>query len=102
MSLIVSASIAALVTGCATPQVVDVKKTGDTSLTCAQIQEQIAEAGDFEKKARDTRKVNNTNVAAAVFFLPGLAATYINSEEAINAAKERRAYLDKLAEQKKC
>lgn len=102
LSLTAAAAISVLVAGCATPKVVDVKQTGDTNLSCAQIKEQIAEASEFETKARDTRKVNGTNVAAAVFFLPGLAATYLNSEEAITAAKERREHLDKLAEQKKC
>lgn len=97
-----TAFVAVLATGCATPKVVDVKKTGDASLSCAQIRDQIAEAEEFEHKARDTRKVNSTNVAAAVFFLPGLAATYLNSEEAIDAARERREHLTKLGEQKNC
>lgn len=102
MALSAAIAFATLMTGCATPKVVDVKQTGDANLSCAQIKEQIAEASEFETKARDTRKVNGTNVAAAVFFLPGLAATYLNSEEAITAAKERREHLDKLAAQKNC
>lgn len=92
----------ALLAGCATPTVVDTSKTGDSNLTCDQIKQEIAEAEDFEKKARKERTVTGTNVVAAVLFWPALLGTYSNTEEAINAAKERRENMFKLASSKNC
>lgn len=102
MKLVPIMIFAALLTGCATPKIVDVRKTGDAQLTCDQIKLEIAEAEDFEKKARKERTVTGTNVAAAVLFWPALVGTYANTEEAINAAKERRENMFKLASSKNC
>ncbi len=88
--------------GCATPTVVETKQRSDAALGCIDIQAQIAEAEDYEKAARKERTVTGTNVAAAILFLPGLLGTYANTEEAINAAKERKAHLEKLAKVKNC
>ena len=88
--------------GCATPHVVQTKKIGDKRLTCSKIEAQIEEANEFEKKARAERKVTGTNVAAAILFWPALLGTYSNTEEAIEAARERKQNLAKLYEKKKC
>ena len=53
---------------CSSPEVVQERKVNDADLSCAELRSQIAEAEEFEKKARDTRGVTGTNVAAAVFF----------------------------------
>lgn len=92
----------ALLQACATPHVVETKKVTDSQLSCAQIKNEIDEARAFEKKARDERKVTGKNVAAAVLFWPALLGTYSNTEEAINAAKERQANLTDLYEKKGC
>ena len=78
------------------------KKIGDRKLSCQQIEDQIAEADDFEKKARAERKVTGKNVAAAILFWPALLGTYSNTEEAIEAAKERKRYLSSLYNKKRC
>lgn len=88
--------------GCATPHVVDIEKTGDKKLSCEELKEQIEDTKRFEKKARDEKGVTGTNVAAAVFFWPGLLATYSNAEDAIDAAQERRRHLTKIYEKKDC
>lgn len=99
-------SIAALATillaGCATPTVVDTTKVGDSGLSCEQLKLEIADADRFEKEARKERTVTGKNVAAAVLFWPALIGTYSNTEEAINAAKERKANMLKIAQSKKC
>ncbi|SIR86055.1 hypothetical protein SAMN02745664_10471 [Moraxella cuniculi DSM 21768] len=59
-------------------------------------------AKEFEQKARAERKVTGKNIAAALFFWPALIGTYSNTEEAINAAKERQVNLTNLYEQKGC
>jgi hypothetical protein len=88
--------------GCASPQVVQEKQIGDSNLNCLQLTLAIEEAKDFEKKARNERKATGTNVAAAIFFWPGLFATYSNTEDAINAAKERQNHLSKIYVEKNC
>jgi len=95
-------ALALVLSGCASPTVVDSKQTTDRSLTCAQLLTQIEEAEQFEKKARDERGVTGTNVAAAVLFWPALIATYSNTEDAIEAAEERQNHLDKLYMQGGC
>lgn len=91
-----------ILAGCATPHVVDTKQPGDKKLSCEELEEQIEDANRFEKKARDERGVTGTNVAAAVFFWPGLLATYSNAGDAIDAAQERRNHLTKIYEKKDC
>ena len=101
--LFVAAGLSALLaSACATPTVVDAQQPGDRNLTCAQIDQQIAEAAEFEEEAREERGVTGTNVAAAVFFPLGLVGTYMNTEEAIDAARERREHLSDLYEEKGC
>lgn len=85
------------------PAVINTHQVGDNSLTCEQIKKEIFEAERFEKEARGSRSTTgNKNIAAAVLFLPALVGTYANSEEAIEAAKERREYLFDLAASKNC
>ena len=81
---------------------VDTRKTGDSQLSCEQIKSEIAEAERFDREARKERTVTGTNVVAAVFFWPALLGTYSNTEQAINAAKERRENMFKLGESKGC
>ena len=95
-------SISALGVGCATPTVVQSKQTGDSSMSCDQLKAAHADAQDFESKARKERGVTGTNVAAAIFFWPAMIGTYKNTEEAIEAAKDRQKHLEKLAGDKQC
>lgn len=88
--------------GCASPPIVATKQIGDSSLNCAGLKKAYLEATEFEENARKERRVTGTNIAAAVFFWPALIATYSNTEDAINAAKDRQKNLIKAAEEKKC
>ncbi|MCL4682710.1 MAG: hypothetical protein KJZ92_15760 [Rhodocyclaceae bacterium] len=94
--------VSVIAAGCATPTVVETRKLSDGSLDCAAINNELAEADRFEKEARKERTVTGTNVAAALFFWPALIGTYANTEEAINAAKERKQHLMDLAKKKGC
>lgn len=100
----ISAGIAVItiLNGCATPTVVDVKQVGDENLTCAQLSAQYQDAQDFEAKARKDRGITGTNVAAAVLFWPALVGTYVNTDDAINAATQRQKRLETLAAAKSC
>jgi len=102
MKVLAALIFSILLVGCATPTVVDTRKAGDAQLTCDQIRQEVAEAERFDKEARKERTVTGTNVAAAIFFWPALLGTYSNTEQAINAAKERKENMFKLADSKGC
>ena len=102
MRFLPSLFLISLVAACASPDVVDIKRVTDDNLSCEQIIAAIDEAKEFEAEARGERTVTGTNVAAAIFFWPGLAATYVNTEEAIDAAKDRQKHLEKIYETKNC
>jgi hypothetical protein len=102
LKYILMASSVAVIFGCASPTVVSVRQLGDSDLTCDQLKRAYSEANQFEENARKERTVTGTNVAAALIFWPALIATYANTEEAINAAKDRRINLVKIADEKNC
>lgn len=81
---------------------VDAKQSNDRMMSCDALKTAYAEAKDFESKARKERGVTGTNVAAAIFFWPAMIGTYKNTEEAIDAAKERQKHLASIAAEKKC
>jgi hypothetical protein len=102
ISVAATLSLAILLTACASPTVVQTKQTSDSSMSCDQLKAAYVEALDFETKARKERGVTGTNVAAAVFFWPAMIGTYKNTEEAIEAAKERQKHLEKIGAEKNC
>jgi len=102
MKNIIAILLVTALAGCATPTVVETRKTGDSSLSCEQIKVEITEAERFEREARKERTVTGTNVAAAILFWPALLGTYSNTEQAINAARERKENLTKLAQNINC
>lgn len=102
IKLIVPITVSIMLLGCASPEVVQVKQIGDRNLTCKQIKTAYQDAGEFEEKARKERKITGTNVAAAVLFWPALIGTYRNTDDAIEAARDRQKNLTKIAEEKNC
>ncbi len=98
----VALAAAAGLSACATPTVVDTEQPTDRRLSCTELIEQIEEAAEFEEEAREERGVTGTNVAAAVFFWPGLVGTYMNTEEAIEAAQDRREHPQEIYDEKGC
>lgn len=91
---ILVAGAAALALGaCANPHVVEVTRISDADLTCDQIEREIAVAEQYRRDAQDEKGVTGTNVAAVLFFWPGLIATHQNVGEATRAADDRKRYL---------
>ena len=88
--------------GCATPTVVATRQASDTDLDCRQLRMAYDEAQKFERDARDERGVTGKNVAATLLFWPALVGTYMNTEDAIKAARERQDHLYKLMQTKRC
>jgi hypothetical protein len=96
------ACLGLMASACATPTVVETRQASDRNLNCEELLAAIDETNDFEEEARDERGVTGTNVAAAVFFWPALVGTYMNTEDAIEAAEDRREYLNDLYEERNC
>ena len=74
--------------GCASPDIVQTRQINDDDLSCSQLVTATKEAQKFEADAREGRTVTGTNVAAALFWWPGLVATYVNTDDAIDAADD--------------
>lgn len=102
MAILAVTISAAFLGGCASPTVVESKQTNDRMMSCDALKTAYSEAKDFESKARKERGVTGTNVAAAIFFWPAMLGTYKNTEDAIDAAKERQKHLEVIAAEKKC
>ena len=91
------------VASCATPTVVNVVGPTDSSMTCGQLDSQIAIAIKYADDARKEKAMGTgTNVSALLFWLPGLWATHKNVEEAVDAANRRAEHLSRLKTQKNC
>jgi len=89
-----------LLVSCASPDVVQTIQISDKDLSCNQLIAATEEAKKFEKEGREGRTVTGTNVAAALFWWPGLVATYINTDDAIDAAIDRQEHLAKIYDEK--
>jgi len=75
----------------------------DGSMTCNQLDTQIAIANKYADDARKEKDMGTgTNVSALLFWLPGLWATHKNVEEAVDAANRRAEHLQSLKNKKNC
>lgn len=104
MKIIYALAISAAIglSGCASPDVVEKSKLSDSSLSCAQITYEINECDRARREATKEKGLTGTNVAAVVFFWPGLIATHMNVNDAVKALDERKAHLVKLFDEKRC
>ena len=89
-----------VLSSCASPEVVKTVQISDKDLSCSQLIAATEEAKKFEEDGREGRTETGTNVAAALFWWPGLVATYINTDDAIDAAKDRQEHLAKIYDEK--
>ncbi len=99
--IIVSLTTVLLLGACASPTVVQAVKPGDTGLGCAQLQNEYADAENLKKEADGAKGVTGGNVARLLFW-PSIIGTYMNANEAIAAADNRRVNLANLMAQKGC
>jgi hypothetical protein len=94
-------AILTILAGCASPTVVQSVKPGDSSLSCGQLQNEIADADKFKKDADDVKGVTGGNTARLLFW-PAIIGTYMNANEAIAAADNRKVHLSNIMSQKSC
>ncbi len=91
-----------LLSACATPTVVQSVKPGDYGLSCAQLQNEYADAERFRAEADAEKSVTGGNVVRALFFWPAILGTAANANEAIAAADTRKVSLASIMNQKNC
>jgi hypothetical protein len=101
-NIIVLVFISLLISACATPEVVRTYQAGDDDLTCKQLDYEIMRTENVINDAKSERGMTGTNVAATLFWLPGLAATFINVNEAIEAGNDRINHLMQIKYKKNC
>ena len=90
-------------TSCATPHVVSVIGPSDNSMSCSQLDSEIAIASNYKRDAKAEKSYGTaTNVGAILFWLPGVVATQMNANDAIRAADERINHLTRLKAKKNC
>jgi hypothetical protein len=89
------------IVGCASPTVVQSVKPGDAGLSCAQLQNEFADAERFKKDAAGEKGVTGGNVARVLFW-PAIIGTYMNANEAIAAADNRMVNLNNLMSKSNC
>lgn len=90
-----------MLASCASPTVVQSMKPGDTGLSCAQLQNEYVDAEKFKKEAEGEKGVTGGNVARLLFW-PSIIGTYMNANEAMAAAENRKIHLANVMIQKKC
>ena len=58
---------------------------------------------NLKNEAKDAKKMDKPhNIGAILFFLPGYGVTMKNIDDALIAAKDRAAHLNKIKEKKNC
>lgn len=87
---------------CATSEKVIARQLSDASLSCADILAEQAKLDRIESVIEANKGLTATNIAAAVFWWPGLAFTYYDASLAEERANERRAWLKSLQTEQDC
>ena len=96
------AFVLVLLAGCSKPTVVEVVMPGDEELNCGQLKNAYAEAERFKEEAQGEKGVTGGNTARALLFWPAIVGTYMNSNEAIQAADSRKVHLMNIMRDKDC
>ena len=99
---IATISAASLLTGCATSQKIQVVQPGDPDLSCGAIKDEIGKLDRAQSDIDSKKGMTGTNVAAALFWLPGLAYTYYDAGEAQRLITDRKSSLTTIYNNKKC
>ena len=102
LGIIVLGLSLALLNSCAKPTVVNIVLREDENLNCEKLEDAVADAQEFRRKAIAVTGNTGKNQAAAILFWPALMMTYVNASEAIVAANERSVYLINIMQDKNC
>jgi len=94
------AAVALFVSACATSPKVSVVQANDSNLTKEQLLAEIQKLDDTTQKIDSKKGFTGTNVASALFFLPGLVYTHMDANAATSLVDQRRNHLMALYNQK--
>ncbi len=100
--VLVAATALLLLSGCATSTKVQVVQPGDNRLSCTELKDEIAKLDKAQADIDSKKGATGTNVAAALFWLPGLAYTYYDAGEANRLIADRRSALTSISNGKNC
>nr|VFK09906.1 MAG: hypothetical protein BECKLPF1236A_GA0070988_100298 [Candidatus Kentron sp. LPFa]VFK26165.1 MAG: hypothetical protein BECKLPF1236C_GA0070990_100318 [Candidatus Kentron sp. LPFa] len=99
MSILV---IGFLLEGCATSEKIQTVQVGDNQLSCNQLKKELEKLDQAERDVKSKKGMTGTNVASTLFWLPGLAYTYYDAGQAMEAINGRCANLTKFYNNKNC
>lgn len=99
-NFIIIAITTSYLAACSLSPKVQTVQVGDYDLTKQELLTELKKLDTAEKQINNNRGVNGTNIAAALFWLPGLAVTMLDSYEASKLVHERRAHITNLYNQK--
>lgn len=88
--------------GCATSEKIQVTQRGDNDLTCKQLDAEFNKLDKAQAEVESKKGVNETNVAAVLVWLPGLAYTYYDAAQATQAIADRRSKLTAIYNARHC
>ena len=91
-----------LLLGCATSQKIQVVQPGDQNLSCESVKAELGKLDAAQADIDSKKGVTGTNVASALFWLPGLAYTYYDAGEASRLISDRRSALTTIYNNKNC
>ncbi len=100
--LVLSFIMSSLIAGCATSPKTQAVQIGDDQLSCNSIIHELAKVDKAEKEIDSKKGITGTNVAAVLFWWPGLAYTYYDAAEATRLLNERRSHLTSIYNKKSC
>lgn len=100
--LLVAAASIAMLGGCATSNKVQVVQAGDNNLSCGDLRSELGKLDTAQADIDSKKGATGTNVAAALFWLPGLAYTYYDAGEAQRLITDRRSALTGMSNTRNC
>lgn len=93
-------TLASVLCGCATSHKIAPVQLGDNQLSKQELMCEMNKLEMAQQQVDSKKGVTGTNVAAALFWIPGLAYTYYDAGEATRLIEQRRAHLTSLYNQK--
>ena len=101
-TLLVGTVVLGALMGCATSQKIQVVQPGDQNLSCTALKDELKKLDAAQTDIESKKGVTGTNVASALFWLPGLAYTYYDAGEASRLISDRRSALTTIYNNKSC
>jgi hypothetical protein len=88
------------VVSCSTSKKIQAVQFGDEKLSTDGLLAELKKLDDAQEDVNSKKGMTGTNVASALFWLPGLAYTYYDAGEANGLIEQRRAHLRALYSKK--